>query len=1127
MTAILLSISLLLYTPVQGEMTISVTSNLDVLDYDVENIHLRLEKLESRWQISPIDSKLSVEKLHARRLVMTMRSASKKAGDSALPEKISLPFPIKIQQAEVLEVLIVTPTTEQVLRNVQFDLEADAKTIQLNRLSVGTAYGQVEAAINLGTSHPFALAGTISIKKTPVAESAQQAINRPATTKQIASKQTEVKQAEIKPDEQSVPYDIQVNLSGDLTALRFDSNIDFVLENKQLALKKAALQNEDAVANMHLTGELGLAGEYPLKANAQMLAFNPALLGDYPEGQLNLDLNVFGNVAPIDTNTGLQVLLATKESHLLVNNQQHPLIGEGRLMLVNNSLQDIDFKINFANNSIAANGALGLPDSQLNWRADLPDLTIFNTQFSGEVHADGALTGAFENLAFRMNVAATKLQLANRIKLEKLTGKAAMQAGEQGNIEATFNASGLKMGQNPALSADFIVQGTRATHQAKIQAVEAQSNTVGSTKALQFETTLQGGLQDNQWNGFIQTLRLTGDAPITLTAPAKLGFTGQDIRLDNVALQFAKGHALVDALQAGKSGFVSKGKLSNVALEDIPPSLFMLPSNLQGSPIFSAQWHIDAIDAANGNLNVQLESGDLNVLSPGGVAKPLGLQKAQAALLLQNNQATLDVLVEGQQLGRMQASVNTALTKVESGFALMADAPLTMTGAAELNTLAWLPIADSLTDAHFDGELRMQLQADGTMQKPNLRGSVKGQNLQFTLPSQGVVLADGVLDAIFEHDALHINQAVWKGGEGFLRTSGTLSMQNQQPHVVLDWVAEHFTAISGTDRLLTINGTGKTTLDENLFSIAGDFKIAKGLLELPSEDIPTLADDVVVLGQVNVIPESALKILLSGLRIDLGDDFRLHGRGMDAQLTGAVTLTGLTQYHPHAEGVIRIKKGTYMAYGQILNITQGNISFSGPADNPGLSIRAMRNAVRSDANLMTTHAESTTNTGEVTGRNFNQTTSVSTQAVNAGVEITGSGLNPIVKLVSEPNVPDTEKLSWLVLGHGTDLAGKNDFAMLSLAAGAVLSKGDSVPLQTKLARAAGLDDFSVGGTDAETASLTFGKRLSSQLYLSYEKSISGLLDVARLTFNITPRWALQAETGTASAVDALYTFSFR
>ena len=42
-----------------------------------------------------------------------------------------------------------------------------------------------------------------------------------------------------------------------------------------------------------------------------------------------------------------------------------------------------------------------------------------------------------------------------------------------------------------------------------------------------------------------------------------------------------------------------------------------------------------------------------------------------------------------------------------------------------------------------------------------------------------------------------------------------------------------------------------------------------------------------------------------------------------------------------AEGSIRVG-GTYMAYGQILNIEKGIINFSGPIDNPGLNITAMR-----------------------------------------------------------------------------------------------------------------------------------------------------------------------------------------
>lgn len=1140
----LLAFSMLLYTPAQGEMTISGTSNLDTLDYDLDNIHLKLDKLESRWQLSPTDGKLFVDRLSARRLTITMRSAAKKSGDSALPEQIKLPFPIEIQHAEVIEVVIITPTEQRVLNNVQFEIEADAKTIQLKRLSAGTPFGQVVAKLDLGTVNPFALNGAISIKQDGI----QAPLAKTSTEKTIAK--------EVNSDA-SIPYDIKINLSGNLKQLRFESALALVLEKndsekQQLALLQMEGREANAIAKIKVDGEIGLDGQYPLKLNAQIADFEPERLGNLPKGRLNLDLNVDGNLAPEGASSGLQILLSAKESYLEIKNQRQPLTIAGKMAVINNQLQDIDFKADIANNVLVASGNLGLPvqsaatesnglDNRVVWRADLPDLSTLGAQFSGEAHANGTVAGTFENLAFSLDLAAQKLKLPNNIKLEKLDGKAQLLAGAQGSADATFNATGLKVAQNPLLNAKLNLQGTRAAHQMKIQANEVESSAADPTNLLRFESTLTGGLDAGQWQGLIQTLSLKAETPFTLQAPSKLTLTSQDIGLENATLQLAKGRVVIDMLNAGSKGFISKGHINNFALDDIPPSLFQLPAHLQGDPVFSAQWDINAVDSVNGSAILKLDSGDLainvsgvnpnaanaNNASLNNVIKPLGLQNMEAKVNFTNNKTDFVLQIKGQQLGSLDAQVSTLLTKVESGFALMQNAPLKISSTAQLNTLAWLPLSASLADAILDGTLSLSLNADGTVQQPNLRGNAIGKSLQFMLPSQGVAFTEGILDAVFERDELLITQAAFKGGTGYLRTSGGLKMQNNQPKVSLDWVAEDFTVISGIDRLLILNGKGKTTLDEGLFAISGDFKVAKGLVKLPDDDVPTLGDDVVVLGQVDTVTEPGLRILLSGLRIDLGEDFKLNGRGLDAQLVGAVTLTGLTQYHPHAEGSIRVKRGTYMAYGQILNITRGVISFNGAIDNPGLNIRAMRNGVSENANLITTNAETQNTIGEITGSNFSQTTSSNLQNVNAGVEITGSGLDPRIKLVSEPNVPDTEKLSWLVLGRGTDSAGKNDFAMLSLAAGAVLSQGDSMPLQTKLARAAGLDEFGFTGSDAETASLTFGKRLSSQLYLSYVKSVSGLLDVARLTFNLTPRWALQAQTGSESAVDALYTFSFK
>ena len=523
-----------------------------------------------------------------------------------------------------------------------------------------------------------------------------------------------------------------------------------------------------------------------------------------------------------------------------------------------------------------------------------------------------------------------------------------------------------------------------------------------------------------------------------------------------------------------------------------------MPSILEGSPKFSAKWDIKATDSLNGYINLRHDTGDFTMTAADGTKKPLGLQEARFDAKFVNNQAEISTSLKGQNIGFLEANLRTTFTKVNIGFALLTSAPLTLNGKAQLQTLAWLPMPASLMDASFDGHLNITITANGSLAEPNFSGNVDGKNLQFSLPTEGVNFNNGELQASFEHDKLLITKATWQGGDGHLQATGfllldTARLDKAKPQIDLDWSAQNFTAISRADRLLTLNGTGKTTLTNGLLMISGNFNVAKGLVELSNEDTPVLGDDVVIIGQTDITPEPALKILLNGLRIDLGKEFTLRGRGLDAQLTGALTLTGLTQYQPHTEGIIEVKEGSFSAYGQKLIIERGIINFNGTVENPGINIRAMRN----------------------------------TTPVNAGIEVTGTALIPITKLVSDPTVADCEKLSWLVLGHGMDQTSKSDYGLLSLAAGVLLSQGQSVPLQTQLARAAGLDEFSFSGGDADSAAVVFGKRISSKLYLSYQKSISGLLDVARLTYNMTSRWSLRGEAGTESAVDVLYTFSFK
>jgi len=1047
----LVSFALLAFTPARGEMSISANTSLDTFSYDLENIHLQLENLDARWQLSPFgDGKLLVEKMHAKRLIITVRNDSGKTNKSGLPEHIKPPFPINIQQADVAEVVIISAGKNQSFSNVKFDLEADAKSIRLNSLNAITPWGETAITLGMGTSKPFPLTGT-------------------ATLKQAGN---------------NTLYDIKAQLSGDLKTLHFASTAMLAKQDGKFVIYKEAQQiskTPDKItpaASIAVNGQLGLADDYPLSIKADITELHPERLGNYPAATLNVEVNVQGNLLPTAL---VNLQFVTHDSQW----QGQALASSGSLLIEGTQIGNVDFQAAIANNIIVARGSLGKPDSRLEWQADLPDLAKFGKDFSGAASAKGTLAGTFENLALQFNLVAQKLHLPGGIKADTVEGQATISPETNGKVAGEFKANKLQYGKYPLMDGQITLQGTRSNHQLNI-AVQGETFNLTSQ--------LQGGLAtSNRWQGMLQSLVYDGVAPIKLTTPAPLSIASNAVSLEKATLQLAKGRAFIDTLQIGTNGFTSKGHLDQLALEDLPPELLNLPPTLQGNPVFSGKWDLNASENVNGSFSLWREAGDLTMTAADGTQKPLGLEEVKADLVITNNQAVLSATIHGRGIGSLDANLATTLTKTDAGYALLASSPLMVNGKAQLHTLAWLPLPASLMGANLDGEVDLSVAGNGTLQAPNLSGHVIAKNLQLTLATEGVSLSDGTLEASFENDKLAIKQAAWKGGEGYLRASGSIMLAKGKPIIDLDWTADKFTVISRADRLLILSGSGKTALAEGMLTISGNFTVDKGLIELANEDTPTLGDDVVILGQSESVAEPALKVLLNGLHISLGEAFKLRGRGLDAELTGALTLSGLTEYHPHTEGGIQVKKGTYMAYGQLLTIERGILNFSGTVDNPGVNIRAMRNS----------------------------------KPINAGIEITGSAFAPVTKLVSDPDVADSEKLSWLVLGHGMDQTTKNDYGMLSLAAGVILSQGQSVPLQTQIARAAGLDELSFSGGDASSASLVFGKRLSSRLYLSYVKSISGLLDVARLTYIITTRWSVRADAGSESAVDVLYTFSFK
>jgi translocation and assembly module TamB len=220
---------------------------------------------------------------------------------------------------------------------------------------------------------------------------------------------------------------------------------------------------------------------------------------------------------------------------------------------------------------------------------------------------------------------------------------------------------------------------------------------------------------------------------------------------------------------------------------------------------------------------------------------------------------------------------------------------------------------------------------------------------------------------------------------------------------------------------------------------------------------------------------------------------------------------------PRATGTVRIRDGTYSAYGQTLEISRGRVIFNGPLDNPVLDITAMRRG----------------------------------PAVEAGVAVTGTVLSPRIRLVSEPDVPDAQKLSWLVLGVGPDDARSGSQMVALQAAAATLFGGEGGGFVSELQQSLGLDVLTIrnaaasgfdanfgasfpgqagtGSTPTTGASqdvIAIGKRLGTRMVVTYEQGLRGVWSLLRFQYDLTRRLSVRAQAGTDTALDLLYFYSF-
>lgn len=878
-------------------------------------------------------------------------------------------------------------------------------------------------------------------------------------------------------------------------------------------------------------------GESPrLSGRGMLRAFDPAaFVARAPAASLNVDFDADASLGA-SPRTALALRILPSRLRGLA------LQGHGRAVVEAARASGVAIDLDLAGNRLQGAGAWGRAGDVMQVGLDAPALAALGQALAlplgGRARLDARIAGTPAQPAGELTVFAEALRLPGDLAVAGFNAQARLEGGADGRVEAVAGLTGMgpvdERSPRWIRTATVALQGSRAQHAFDVSAAVLEGE--------RLELRAEGALGDAaangargawpSWRGRIAKLVADGRWPARLSEPVAL-----EAGIDRVAL----GRANIDAGERGRIRLDEtewtpqrtrlRGSLTGLAFGLLAPEQQAPDRRLRRGPgplQLGAEWDFTLGATAQGAARLFREAGDLTV--QGEIPARLGLRHFEAHLAAQDNRLALSWAAAGSELGELAGAVTAqAERSAEGGWRLAPDAALLGSARLTMPSIAWV---GRLMQEHVitGGSLEARVELAGTPAAPQTSGRIAGEALSVALVDQGLHLSGGELRADFDASRLRLERLRFVSPNrvrpndsrvpfarltrepGRLDATGEIALESGAGRFAFE--AERLPILQRGDRWLILSGSGTASSTWTSVALAAQLRADAGYVELADTPPPSLSDDVVILGRE--APASTRRLAVSAdIGIGLGEHFYLSALGVDTRLTGALQLRLREGLPLSAVGSIATAGGTYKGYGQQLAIERGLINFQGPPDNPGLNVVALRKGL----------------------------------AVEAGIEIAGSARRPRIRLVSQPNVPDPDKLAWIALGRAPSAGAGGDMGLLLPAAQALLG-GPGGGMTEQLSRSLGFDEFAIGQGELYGATrsatsrvvgdgtavsggdtvggqvLTLGKRLSSKLFLSVEQSLGGAASLVRLTYQLTERVSVVARGGTNNSADIYYTISF-
>lgn len=746
---------------------------------------------------------------------------------------------------------------------------------------------------------------------------------------------------------------------------------------------------------------------------------------------------------------------------------------------------------------LAVAGTVGDESLDVEGRVDVGELGAFMPDLAGELHGTFAARGTLDAPDIRADLDGAGLAYGDLGRVGALALRARIDALGERNSELSLVLTDVSSEYETVDRLDLNLAGDRADH-----VLEFDVDAERVATALRVE----GGLNDAfHWDGLLasgdihlagQGWRLDRATPLEIDPVAgRAGIGAHCWRHDQASL------CAPETIEAGATGD-ARVVLSGFELNWLQP---WLPPQVELAGALSAD-----VEASWGDgplPQVRLVSG-----VDGGAVRltdedadddevELTLDYERLALNVDLDRESLGVELEllSEALGSLRMDAHTTVLDGDTPFG-----PLE--GNVEVASVRLDVLEPFFPEMRtLRGTLSASGELAGEVMDPRYHGTIELEDGRLEPLAVGVSLTDiGLRLDVDGHNATL--DGGFRSGGGSATVSGeadwsgepvaTVNLEGAGLQVVYEPVAD-----------LRVDPDLQVQFGEGVLRLSGSLDVPRGditLAELP-ESAVRLSGDVVIIddmpedGELPDDDEEALEApggldLQTDIQLTLGNRVELSGYGITGRLVGDLRLQQSGGSVPQGNGEIRIVDGRYRAYGQRLQIREGQLLFAGPLDRPQIYVEAVRRIERDD--------------------------------VTAGLRLEGNPEEPRVSLFSEPAMAEEDVLSYIILGRPAGESGPGGEDMMARAAIALGVAGGG-GYATAVAEGLGIEDFAIDTEgEGEDTQVVMGGYINPNLYLGYGVGVFTPVNTLTLRYQLATNLFLEAVSSLENAIDLIYRFEF-